>query len=174
MDLMIKTSAELKDEIYRLEGLEKQQAIALKARFSSPSAIFSSVTSMFSNTSGTEGTKESGFFKQDFLGLLSRFVLPITLNKTLFKNSNFLIKTLVGVLSQKASNYISEDAAVNVWGHVKSFIDENTSNAPGSLLNKIKSIFDSKKDSVYKIVTRSIPGIKDLPDFFKGLSRGIK
>jgi len=59
------------------------------------------------------------FFKQDFLGLISRFVLPLALNKTLFKRSNFIVKTLVGILSQKASHYVSEDNVVGVWDKAK-------------------------------------------------------
>lgn len=115
----IKNIDDLKSEIARLEIAEDVQSAALKLRFSSPSALFATALSIFPKSATLDGVKGAGFFKQDFLGLLSRFLLPLTLNKTLFKGSNFLVKALVSVLSQKASNYISEDAVTGVWGKVK-------------------------------------------------------
>jgi hypothetical protein len=144
MDLIIRTSGDLRDEIFRLEGLEKQQGLALKARFSSPSAIFSTFFSLFSNTA-PEDRKAAGVFSQDFLGLISRFVLPLALNKTLFRHSNFLTKALVGILSQKASNYISEDSVTSVWDKAKSLFEGFDANKSGGILNTVKSIFAGKK-----------------------------
>jgi len=37
----------------------------------------------------------------------------------LFKNSGFIIKALVGLVSQKASGYINEDSVMGVWDKVK-------------------------------------------------------
>src|SRR4051812_37659017 len=102
MDTPIRNIFELQTEIGRLKNLEAQQAIALKTRLAGPSAIFSTFMSLFPKSPDTDGVKSAGLFQQDFLGLLSRFVLPITLNKTLFKHSNFIVKALVGILSQKA------------------------------------------------------------------------
>ena len=101
------------------------------------------IFSLFSNGSGTEGTKEAGFFSQDFLGLLSRFILPFTLNKTIFKHSNFLIKTLVGVLSQKASHYISEDSVGSVFHKIKGLFEGDGKS--GGILGTISSLFATKK-----------------------------
>jgi hypothetical protein len=119
METPIRNIFELQGEIGRLKNLEAEQAVALKARFSGPSAIFSTVLSLFPGSATVDGVKNAGFFNQDFLGLISRFVLPLTLNKTLFKNSNFIVKTLVGILSQKASHYISEDNVSGIWGKAK-------------------------------------------------------
>jgi hypothetical protein len=126
MDTPIRNIFELQTEIARLKNLETEQAIALKARFSGPSAIFSTVLSLFPGSATTEGIKGAGFFNQDFVGLISRFVLPIALNKTLFRRSGFIVKTLVGILSQKASHYISEDSVGGVWDTVKGFITKFT------------------------------------------------
>ena len=120
MDTPIKNASDLRSEIFRLKALEQEQSLVLKERFSSPSAIFASFFSMFPKSPTVDGAKSAGFFDQDFLGLISRFVLPLTLNKTIFKNSNFLIKALVGLLSQKASKYISEDSVVSIWDKMKS------------------------------------------------------
>lgn len=117
----VKNINDLRDEIFRLKAVEHEQSVALAQRFNSPSAIFSTIYSIFPKTPGTEGTN-GGFFNQDIVGLLSRIVLPFTLNKTLFRNSNFIVKTLVGLVSQKASHFISEDSVVGVWDKVKTWL----------------------------------------------------
>jgi len=118
MDLPIKNIHDLRLEIGRLRELEQEQSVALGQRFNSPSALFSTIFSLFSGPPRADGTKSS-FFDQDIVGLLSRFILPITLNKTLFRNSNFLVKTLVGLVSQKASHFINEDSVVAIWDKIK-------------------------------------------------------
>ena len=115
METPIKNIGDLRMEIYRLKGLEQEQSIALGRRFNSPSALFSSHT-------GQGGEKTGSFFEQDLFGLLSRILLPLTLNKTLFRNSNFVIKALVGVLSQKASHFINEDTVTMVWDKIRSLL----------------------------------------------------
>jgi hypothetical protein len=120
MDISINNTSELKAEIARLKMVGEEQSIAIKARFSSPSAIFHTIVSIFPRSEGSKG----GFFSQDIFGLLSRVLLPLTLNKTIFRNSNFIIKTLIGFLSQKASHFISEDSVTGVWDKVKSLFEK--------------------------------------------------
>lgn len=98
----------------------EEQSIAIKARFSTPSALFHTIISIFPKSPEGKG----GFFNQDIFGLLSRIVLPLTLNKTIFRNSNFLIKTLVGFLSQKASHLVNENVVTGAWDKVKSLFDK--------------------------------------------------
>jgi len=62
------------------------------------------------------------------VSILSRFLIPLTLNKTLFKNSGFLIKTIVGLVSQKASGYVNEESVIGIW-------------------DKVKGLFTKKKDA---------------------------
>jgi hypothetical protein len=135
IDLPITNHVDLKNEILRLQGLEIEQSAALRQRFSSPGAIFSSIFSIF-KTGEAGGDKDGGVFNQDFLGVISRFILPFTLNKTLFRNSNFLVKALVGLVSQKASHYISEDSVEGVWDKAK------------ALFGKVAHLFekDDKKE----------------------------
>jgi len=118
MDKPIRNSWELREEIVRLRALEKEQALAIRQRFSSPAAVFSTVYSLFPKPA--PGEKSTNIFNQDFVSILSRFLLPLTLNKTIFKNSGFIVKTLVGLVSQKASGYINEDSVVGLWDKVKS------------------------------------------------------
>lgn len=140
MDLPIKNIDDLRMEIYRLRGLEREQSVALGKRFSSPSALFSTLFSLFPKSTGADGEKGAGFFDQDIVGLASRFVLPLLLNKTLFRNSNFIVKTLVGILSQKASHFITEDSLAIFW-------------------DKIKSLFKSKSDDIPE--HRAIPAFSE-------------
>ena len=118
MDLPIKNISDLRLEIARLKGLEQEQSVALAQRFKSPSAIFSTVFSLFSGPP-RPGEEKSSFFDQDIVGLLSRFILPFALNKTLFRNSNFIVKALVGLVSQKASHFITEDSVIGIWDKIK-------------------------------------------------------
>jgi hypothetical protein len=120
-DISINSASELQAEIARLRLLKEEQGTAIQARFSSPSAIFSTVFSLFPKTSNDP---KNDIFHQDFFGLISRIILPFALNKTVFRNSNFLVKGIVGFLSQKASHFISEDSLVGLWDNVKSFFDK--------------------------------------------------
>jgi len=126
MDLHITNVSDLQAEIFRLKALEKEQTVALKARFNSPSAIFSTVLTIFPRSNDTDGLKGTSIFHPDMLNLVSRFIIPIALNKTLFKHSNFLVKALVGLVSQKASNYVSEDTVTGVWDKAKSLFAKFT------------------------------------------------
>ncbi|BAU52219.1 hypothetical protein [Mucilaginibacter gotjawali] len=120
MDIPVRNIDDLRNEISRLKGVEQEQSIALSQRFRSPGAILSSIISIFHTPANADGHKENGFFDQDIVSLISRFVLPFTLNKTVFRNSGFIIKTLVGLVSQKASNFITEDMVVSLWDKAKS------------------------------------------------------
>ena len=118
MDLLIGSIDDLRAEILRLKEAEREKSIALSERFRSPSAVFSTVMTIFPKQG--DGVKKSSFFDQDIVGLISRVALPFTLNKTLFRHSNFIVKALVGLVSQKASHFITEDAVTGVWGKVTS------------------------------------------------------
>jgi hypothetical protein len=118
MDASIKNSWDLRQEIIRLRDLKEEQGLAIKSRFDSPGAIFSTVYSLISKPS-QPGENKNNIFNQDFVSILSRFLIPLTLNKTLFKNSGFIIKTLVSLVSQKASGYVNEEAVAGVWDKVK-------------------------------------------------------
>jgi hypothetical protein len=120
-DLSIHTASDLKAEIIRLRLLKDEQGKAIGARFSSPGATFSTIFSLFPKPSG--GAKND-IFHQDIFGVLSRILLPLALNKTLFRNSNFITKGIIGFLSQKASHFISEDSVMGLWDKVKHLFEK--------------------------------------------------
>jgi hypothetical protein len=131
-DVCINNVGDLKAEILRLRQLKNEQRTAIQARFSSPSAIFHTFGSLFPKSADGK----NGIFNQDIFGLLSRVLLPLTLNKTIFRNSNFIVKALVGYLSQKASHFVNEDKVMGVW-------------------DKVMSVFEKKKPVDYGIPPES-------------------
>ena len=161
MGLPIKNSDDLKDEIARLKGLEQQQAAELKQHFSSPAAIFSTLMNLFPKSADSKEEKNASLFNQDFIGLLSRIILPIALNKTVFKNSGFVMKAIVGLLSQKASHYINEDSVGGIWDKVKNAFEENVAQNPAvtGILDKIKGLFGGTP----KLGSKSRGRIKNAP-----------
>lgn len=125
MDVPIRNIDDLHGEIARLSGLRQQQKTALGERFSSPSAIFSTMFSLFPKTPATDSIR-GNLLNQDYFGLISRFVLPFALNKTFFRHSNFIVKALVGMVSQKASHFISEDSVTSLWDKAKGLFNKVT------------------------------------------------
>lgn len=119
MNTLIRNSTDLRAEIFRLQQQKLEKEHVLKHHFSSPAAIFSTVISLLSGNSKHDDENAP---KQDWVGFLSRFILPLTLNKTLFKGSGFIVKALVGLASQKASTYISGDAVTGLWDKAKGLV----------------------------------------------------
>ena len=120
-DISINNVSELREEIIRLRLIRDEQKEALGARFSSPGATFSTVLSLFPRS---ESKSKNDIFHQDFIGIISRILLPFTLNKTIFRKSNFLVKALVGIVSQKASYFISGDVISGVFSRIKSLFEK--------------------------------------------------
>jgi hypothetical protein len=127
-DLSINNATDLKAEIARLRLLREEQRAALKERVSTPSALFHTVISAFPKSPAHSDGDKGSIFNQDFFGILSRILLPLTLNKTIFRNSNFVVKALVGFLSQKASHFISEDSLAGLINKVRSIFDRRNKN----------------------------------------------
>lgn len=129
MEAAIRNVSDLKNEISRLKETEEEQRAAIRRRFSSPSATFATIYSLFSYSADADGTRK-GIFHMDYVGLLSRILVPFTLNKTLFRNSGFIVKALVGLVSQKASGYISEDTVTGLWDKTRSLINRFIHKSP--------------------------------------------
>lgn len=151
MIVPIKSIHDLRNEIVRLETLTVQQEAMLKQRFSSPSAIYKTLLTLIpkSATKTNSGkpaqlTGLNAIFNQDIIGAVSKFLLPLTLNKTLFKGSGFITRSIVTFLSQRASAYINHETVTSGWDKLKT-----------SVLSKVKipnSFFDSLKSTPKKTV----------------------
>jgi len=126
MDLAVKNIDDLRSQIAALKSLEEQQGLAIRQRFNGPVALFSTVLSLFPKVPNGEGKKENNSFTPDIIQLLSSFLLPFTLNKTIFRSSNFIVKALVRLMSQKASRFINESSVSRLWDKIKIFIPGKT------------------------------------------------
>jgi hypothetical protein len=142
MDVPIRNISDLREEILRLKGAEREQGIAIGLRFKNFSSTISTLGSLFPKVVSADG-KSTSFFDQDLVGLISRFVLPFTLNKTIFRNSNFIIKTIVGIASQKASHFISEESVMGAWDMIKSLFDKKAKKAKNPELNTIPPLSET-------------------------------
>jgi hypothetical protein len=111
MDTQITNAAALRAEIERLKGIEQQQSAALLDRINTPPALFATVTSLFPKL---QGLPKAGAIKGDIVGMIARILLPLTLNKTVFRKSNFIVKALVTFTTQRLSRFISEDNVIGV------------------------------------------------------------
>ena len=119
MNTLIRNRSDLRTEIFRLQQAKLEKEIALKQHFSSPGAILSTVYGLITGSSKSDDKDEP---KQDWVGFISRFIIPLTLNKTLFRGSGFLMKALVGIASQKAANYVSTDTVTGIWDKAKGLV----------------------------------------------------
>ncbi|MBE7176677.1 MAG: hypothetical protein INR69_09750 [Mucilaginibacter polytrichastri] len=109
MSVVIQNRADLKAEIARLEGRKTDLELKLKKQLNSPANIFAAAVQLFKG-SNTDSSKFSELFKaQDLYGVIARFAMPLLLNKTLFRRSNFIVKAIVTMVSQKASGAISKN-----------------------------------------------------------------
>ncbi len=126
MIVPIKTIHDLRNEIVRLETLNVQQQAAIKQRFSSPSSIYKTLLSAFpkppvTNT-GEKASPLTSIFNQDLIATISGYLLPLTLNKTLFRGSGFITRSIVTFLSKKASGYINHDSVNTGWDKFKTMV----------------------------------------------------
>jgi len=122
MDLLIKNIEDLRFEIARLKEKEMIQSAAIKKRFESPSALFSTLWSIFPNAGGADSESKAGVFNLDIVQIISGFVLPFLLNNTLFKRSNSVVKALVDLASTRISQFINEDLISTVWTTIRNLI----------------------------------------------------
>ena len=127
-ELNIDNINDLRAEIVRLRAVRDEQGQALAKRFNTPMTALSTLYTVFPNEA--EEVVKNDIFHQDLVGVASRIFLPMLLNSTLFRNSNILIKGLVGLFSQKASDYISEDTVLGIWDKVKTLFEKKKKPAP--------------------------------------------
>lgn len=141
MIVPVKSIHDLRNEIVRLETLNVQQEAAIKQRFSSPSTIYKTLLSVFPKSSGSTTGKPlnvKGLFSQDIIGALSNFLLPLTLNKTLFRGSGFITRSIVTYLSKRASGYINHDSVTSGWDKFKTMV--SNVKIPDTVASKIKPV----------------------------------
>jgi hypothetical protein len=121
--IAINNIQELRSEIQRLSILGEEQQKALGQRFSSPAAIFAAALTLFPKSAAARSVSDHWLFHQDFFSMISRFLIPLMLNKTIFRSSGFLVKLFVGLVSQKAAGYVTESTVEKVFATGKAWMD---------------------------------------------------
>jgi hypothetical protein len=129
MEKPFTTLADLRTEMDVLKIRQFQQEEALKEKFSNPSAIFSTVSSLFKNNHNPAGASKKSssllqsILNQDMVTNLTRVTLPLLLNIFVFKRSNFLTKTIVTFLSAKAAKSVNAEKVSGVIDKAKSWFN---------------------------------------------------
>ncbi|MDO3645267.1 hypothetical protein [Mucilaginibacter sp. L3T2-6] len=102
---IILNTRKLQAEVDRLRTLEAAQKVSLAAHFSSPSAIFITARNVF--TKQRVNGSQTGIKRPDLLTILFCFVLPVVLNRTIFRRANFFVKGLNFLMAKKASRMVT-------------------------------------------------------------------
>ncbi len=112
----IHNTDELRAEIMRLRTQRYQQEIALHqgikdltAKYAGILSVVNSISSFFSSDK-----KDPDGEDQDWMTGVARLGIPMILNKLFFSKSGFLLKTIVGLVSQKAAANVNTDV-VGDW-----------------------------------------------------------
>ncbi|RYE28708.1 MAG: hypothetical protein EOP42_16140 [Sphingobacteriaceae bacterium] len=173
MIVPIKSIHDLRNEIVRLETLTVQQEATIKQRFSSPKVIYKTLLSVFPKSAvnkNGDGVKLNALLNQDVVATISKFLLPFTLNRTLFKGSGFITKSVVNFLSQKASGYINQDTVVSGWDKIKKSVSDSP--VTNTILAKVKPLenfFAKLKTPAKKSIVLTKPATTNTPIVIKKL-----
>lgn len=114
MNAVILNRAQLVAEINRLEALKHEQELVLKSQLNSPANIFASVVQLFKGSGGDSQKFTEVFKTKDFYGVAAKFLMPLLLNKTLFRKSNFVVKAIVALVSQRAGGALNQNIIQNI------------------------------------------------------------
>ena len=129
MEKSFTTLADLRSEMDVLKIRRFQQEEALKEKFSNPSAVFNTVTSLFKSNHNPAGpSKKSSsllqsLLRQDMVTNIARVTLPLLLNTLVFKRSNFITKTLVTFLSAKMAKGVNSEKVSGLVGKAKTWFN---------------------------------------------------
>lgn len=123
------TIEELQAEIGVLRIRKDQQETAIHEKFNGPGAIFKTVTSLFKSDSSKSLFDD--IFNQDIITNISRVMLPMILNSSVFRKSGFITKTLVTLFSQKAAKNVNMDLITSLIDKVKGIFDKDKSPKAG-------------------------------------------
>lgn len=173
MIVPIKSIHDLRNEIVRLETLTVQQEATIKQRFSSPKIIYKTLLSIFPKSAVNESgdnVKISALLNQDVVATISKFLLPFTLNRTLFKGSGFITKSVVNFISQKASGYINQDTVVSGFEKIKKSVSNSpVTNTVLAKLKPLENLFSKLKTPAKKSIVLAKPTTTNTPIVIKKL-----
>lgn len=128
---------ELRAEISLLKVRNSQQESAIHEKLSGPLSILKTIGSLFKPGRG-KGGDAADAANQDIISVISRVLLPVILNSSIFRGSNFITKTLVTLFSQNAAKNVNMDLITNT-------------------IERITKIFKAKPKSAKKTTDYGIP-----------------
>jgi hypothetical protein len=103
----------LKLERFQQEAVLEQDVKHVLDKIKAPFRMINKFTAFFGKSKETDPaahTNHDHETQPDWLTNLLRVGLPVVLNKLVFKNSGFIIKSLVTILSQKAAKNVNTDS----------------------------------------------------------------
>ncbi|MDB5121425.1 MAG: hypothetical protein JWN56_2643 [Sphingobacteriales bacterium] len=103
----------LKLERFQQEAVLEQDVKRIIDKFKAPFRLINKVTAFFGKGKGTDHDGHASHENEhhpDWLTNVLRVGLPVVLNKLVFRNSGFIMKSLVTILSQKAAKNVNKDS----------------------------------------------------------------
>ncbi|TAF46341.1 MAG: hypothetical protein EAZ51_02275 [Sphingobacteriales bacterium] len=129
----IKTIADLRAHINTLEIKKNEHEIFLQPKINAikSTLLFGLNTyhRIFGFFIGQTPFKLKGaknIYQNDWVNLLSRFILPYILNKLFLKKSNFIVKALISLLSQAAITSVNKSSVANLVDKITQFVKSKT------------------------------------------------
>ncbi|MBY0243859.1 MAG: hypothetical protein K2Q03_00235 [Sphingobacteriaceae bacterium] len=122
MKSKIETLAQLQQEIKRLEASCNQQEVILKQDVTSYFKQFT-LAKMFKNYIFPKSKDKESNAASVSSQVLS-FLLPYLLNKTIFKNSSMLTKTITTLVSGRFSSFLTLENVLSVVAEIKNLFNK--------------------------------------------------
>lgn len=122
----------IKLQCFQKEAVLQEDVNQILNKFRGPSLLINKLNSWFGNGKDTNRQNE----EHDWVTNAFRVGLPLFLNKMLFRQSGFLMKTLVALVSQKAAGSVNKDL-VSDWINkgadwIRNFKNAKTQRTKGS------------------------------------------
>ena len=121
MPVAITNITELRAEILQLKLKKSSQERELKQHFNSPKAIWNTATVLFRRSKHSDTTAAP----LDIWNRISKALLPLTMDKTLFRKSNFMVKAVVRMITRNAAKHIDKRSVTGWWQKLKGILPGN-------------------------------------------------
>lgn len=133
----IKNIADLQIHIRNLEFAKNEHEIYLqqkvesvKERLASPLKFFNHISTMFSAKTNLLENVGPNNQKADWVNLIARVGVPFVINKLIFRKSNFIIKTIITLVSQGAIKSVNKNSVAHWVDVVTGFVKSKTKKKP--------------------------------------------
>jgi len=136
----ITSTTELRAEILRLRLQKTWQEADLKLHFNSPKALWNTAISLLRKSNKDIDAAAP----LDIWTRISKALLPLALDKTLFRESNFMVRALVRMISRNAATHVDKKSVAGFWEKLKEFLP---------IISSEKSAISDKRGNTAKRLT---------------------